>query len=551
MSAWKCDYSFLINQIISSPLSLVIAFEDSELINDLTANMVSSKVELITKADINGKGVIELLKLIRRKKYSLVVVSNRYAKINRTRASLELLSFFSYAKEIFILYNEDEIYHYNKIGIFKVIAPKILLGFIYGVYSYFKFFLYLFYYDLKFRKKIKKQTNDRRTILFLRTDLAGKTLAGGSVAHIVGFISGVKELNFSVIYCSDYPLLNQPISLIIRPSKYLEIFDEFQLIQYNFKLIKVLKSIFKDKPPSLIYHRYSIFVAAGIILGYFFRVPVVIEMNHSEVWVKKNWSRLVLEKIAKICEKFVVKHADIISVVSEVTKDEIVKIGADENKIVINPNGVDPQKFSPEIDGSQIRKELNLENFFVVGFIGTFTRWHGVETLFDAAVKVIEKNGRIKFLLIGDGNLKVNLELKTHQLGLDDKIIFTGLIPHDKAPEYLAACDVLVSPHLGFEDGTRFFGSPTKLFEYMAMGKPIIASDLEQIGKIIIDGENGLKFKPGDVEKLTELILKLYDDEFLRTKLGKKAREDVIKNYTWKQNAYRVLSKVFDQLSIS
>lgn len=548
----KETYSKLLDYLKKKNIKsvLLIAFEDSEIIKLIQKNF-NFNLKILSKSDFVGSDLSTISKKIRAKRYDLVIISNVNSQVNRPRTSLKTLALISKSASQFILFDEEDFAVTNKFGLFFDLFPKLLLGLVYAIVILIKtYFSFYVYYPLVIKKKSKFKT-DNKTILFLRTDLAGKIFAGGSVTHIKGFINGAKQLGVDTIYAGDFPLIDHHLSILIKPNLLLDFFDEFQLMDYHFRVIKKLKKCFNGNNIGLIYQRHSIFNASGVILSYYLNVPLILEVNNSEVWAKKNWSRLVFERLANKIEKFALKNADVIGVVSEVTKAQIKHLCNDENKIVINPNGVDPQKFSPEIDGSQIRKELNLENFFVVGFIGTFTRWHGVETLFDAAVKVIEKNGRIKFLLIGDGNLKVNLELKTHQLGLDDKIIFTGLIPHDKAPEYLAACDVLVSPHLGFEDGTRFFGSPTKLFEYMAMGKPIIASDLEQIGKIIIDGENGLKFKPGDVEKLTELILKLYDDEFLRTKLGKKAREDVIKNYTWKQNAYRVLSKVFDQLSIS
>lgn len=524
---------------------LVIAFEDAEIIK-LIQKYSTADVKVLSKSDFVGSDLSAISKKIREKKYELIVISNINSQVNRTNTSLKILALFSKSKNQFILFDEKRFLITNKQKLITELFPKLFIGILYSIFVLFRTFL-SFYISYPIKLKIKKRSNSKdKTLLFLRTDLAGKIIAGGSVTHIKGFIGGAKQLGLETIYSADYPLINHPISIVVKPNLLLDFFDELQLMDYHFRMIKKLKSCFKDNRVGLIYQRHSIFNASGVILASVFKVPLILEVNNSEVWAKKIWSRLFFEKLAIKIEKFALQNADVIGVVSEVTKEQIKDLCGDENKIVVNPNGVDPDKFSPEIDGSHIRKKLNLENFFVVGFIGTFTRWHGVETLFDAAIKVIEKNERIKFLLIGDGNLKANLELKTHQLNLDDRIIFTGIIPHDNAPEYLAACDVLVSPHLGFEDGTKFFGSPTKLFEYMAMGKPIIASDLEQIGKIIVDGLNGLKFNPGDVDKLSELILKLYSDPELRANLGKRAREDVIQNYTWKQNAYRVLSKVFN-----
>jgi glycosyltransferase involved in cell wall biosynthesis len=137
--------------------------------------------------------------------------------------------------------------------------------------------------------------------------------------------------------------------------------------------------------------------------------------------------------------------------------------------------------------------------------------------------------------------LRSALQRRAADLGLEQSIIFTGLVPHSDAPRYLAASDILVSPHLGFDDGTKFFGSPTKLFEYMAMGKPIIASRLEQIGEVIRDGENGLEMMPGNASQLADQILDFARDRELRTRLGAAARQEVVQRYTWKANVDRIL----------
>lgn len=540
-------YSKLLNYLRSKDFRevLLIAFEDSEIVKLLQQNF-DFNIKILSKSDFVGSGLSSIAKKTGEKKYDLVIISNVNSQVNRTKTSIKILALISKSANHFILFNDEDYLITSKFKLIFDLLPGLLIGLVYSIFILIKAYLVFYlYYPLKIRQKKNFDPGDKN-ILFLRTDLAGKILAGGSVTHIKGFINGAKQLGFETIYSADFPLINHPISIIVKPNTFLDFFDEIQMIDYHFRVIKKLKSCFRNIQIGVIYQRHSVFNASGVILASKFNVPLILEVNNSEVWAKKNWSRLFFEKLATKIENFALQNADVIGVVSEVTKNQIKDLCENESKIVINPNGVDPEKFSPDVDGNQIKKELKLENYFVVGFIGTFSRWHGVETLFDAAVKVIEQNDKIKFLLIGDGNLKSNLELKTHQLGLDEKIIFTGIIPHDRAPEYLAACDVLVSPHLGFEDGTKFFGSPTKLFEYMAMGKPIIASDLEQIGEIIQNEINGLKFSPGNVDQLVKCIFRLFKDPELGAQLGKKAREDVIQNYTWKQNAYRVLSRVFE-----
>ncbi|MFN4110921.1 MAG: glycosyltransferase family 4 protein [Ignavibacteria bacterium] len=541
------NYSSLLGYIQKKKIKriLLISFEDAEIIKKLKESF-SGELKVLTKTDFVGTGLNEIIQKTRNSKYDLVVVSNINSHVNRSKTSIKILTILSKSFKSFVYFDEKDFLKTNKIKLLLDLCPRLLIGILFSIYILIKTYLY-FYLIYPFTgENEQKRKNQNRLILYLRTDLAGKIIAGGSITHIRGFIDGAKKLDFETIYVADYPLIDHSISIVVKPNSLLDFFDEIQMMDYHFRLIKKLRKCLKGIQIGIIYQRHSIFNASGVILSKILEVPVILEVNNSEVWAKKNWSRLIFENLATRIEKFAFEKADIISVVSEVTKEQIINIGANEKKIVVNPNGVDPEKFSPDINGNEIRIKYKLDEFFVVGFIGTFSRWHGVETLFDAAVKVLSKNDKIRFLLIGDGNLKSNLELKAEQLNLKDKIIFTGIVSHDKAPEYLAACDILVSPHLGFETGERFFGSPTKLFEYMAMGKPIIASELEQIGKIIENEFNGLKFKPGYSQELSELILRLYEDRELCKRLGQQAREDVIRSFTWEKNARRVLERIYN-----
>ena len=125
--------------------------------------------------------------------------------------------------------------------------------------------------------------------------------------------------------------------------------------------------------------------------------------------------------------------------------------------------------------------------------------------------------------------------------GLTDRLLLTGLIDHDEALRLLAASDVCVSPHVPNPDGSRFFGSPTKLFEYMGLGKAIVASDLEQIGEVIEDERTGLLSPPGDVDAAAAAILRLLDDPELRVRLGDAALAEARERYSWKAHARRIL----------
>jgi glycosyltransferase involved in cell wall biosynthesis len=349
---------------------------------------------------------------------------------------------------------------------------------------------------------------------------------------------------FRVIYVADGPLNVLPpevTQIQIKPLALLDFFDEFQLLHYNLRVIARLGAILRAFSPSLIYQRHAIFNFSGGVTANRSRIPLVLEANDSEVWIKKHWSRLVLGDLATRCETLALELADRIAVISSGVQEQLSRYTIDRSRVLLNPNGVDPNEFHPDIDGGPIRLRYSISGSTVIGFIGSFTRWHGVETLFEAATLATRQDTSLRFMFIGEGDLRSALEKRAADLGLEKVLIFPGLVPHSAAPSYLAACDILVSPHLGFQDGTPFFGSPTKLFEYMAMGKPIIASRLEQIGEVIVDGANGLHMNPGDSQQLTELIVKLAGDRELCRKLGQQARRDVVERHTWDANVHRIV----------
>ena len=211
---------------------------------------------------------------------------------------------------------------------------------------------------------------------------------------------------------------------------------------------------------------------------------------------------------------------------------------------MVNPNGVNPDKYRPDIDGSEIRKKYGIaESTVVIGFIGTFGTWHGAELLASAYATMATQNDKIHLLMIGDG-LKLS-EVKQNLKELESsRYTLTGLIPQAQGPEYLAACDILVNPTIPNPDGTPFFGSPTKLFEYMAMGKAIVASGMNQMLEVLEHEKTALLIEPGNVMELVAALSKLVADEKLRCTLGNNARNEVCEHYTWEIHTKKIVDKL-------
>jgi glycosyltransferase involved in cell wall biosynthesis len=146
-----------------------------------------------------------------------------------------------------------------------------------------------------------------------------------------------------------------------------------------------------------------------------------------------------------------------------------------------------------------------------------------------------------RWIVIGDGGLRQEVEQEVERRGLSDLVDLTGLVEHDRALALLASCDLCVSPHVPNPDGTPFFGSPTKLFEYMGLGKPIVASDLNQIGEVIDHERTGLLCPPGDVEAAAAAVDRLLGDPALCERLGKAALDEARETYSWAAHTRRIL----------
>src|SRR5262249_35168433 len=146
-----------------------------------------------------------------------------------------------------------------------------------------------------------------------------------------------------------------------------------------------------------------------------------------------------------------------------------------------------------------------------------------------------------RLLMVGAGPSLATVKEIIGAASLDGLVRYTGLVAQEDGPQHLAACDILASPHVPNSDGTPFFGSPTKLFEYMAMGKGIVASELDQVGDVLEHGGAAVMVKPGDVDALAEGLLTLVRDPERRAALGREARRLAVERHSWRSHTARII----------
>jgi glycosyltransferase involved in cell wall biosynthesis len=268
----------------------------------------------------------------------------------------------------------------------------------------------------------------------------------------------------------------------------------------------------------------------------------------------------LFNQLAFLVEKINLKYTDYIIVVSEVLKHDLIQYGVSAEKILVNPNGTNADLFNADSlyeSRHIIRNRLSVKtDTFVFGFVGTFSFWHGIETLAHCIPLITQKNDNCHFILIGEGPLKKFLiDSLAHHKITEKYVTFTGSVEHTKAREYLAACDAFLCPTKPNNDGTQFFGSPTKLFEYMSMAKPVIASQLNQLEEIIfpalsindlknnipITSQTGILVPPHEIDLFAQAGLFLIElDAHSRNKIGINARNRVLQCFTWDHHIQRM-----------
>jgi len=382
----------------------------------------------------------------------------------------------------------------------------------------------------------------RRRPLAPRSTPSPGTLAGGAATHINGFVNAATELGAQVTMISNDRVagLDETKLTLIIPEPIGTTRAAFDLRNNLIFSAGAMREI-EQAPVDLIYQRYARFSWAGVAASLRTGVPLFLEYNGSEVWIGKHWDMSGMLPLLGRFERLNLLAAARIFVVSEVERRNLVRAGITDEKIIVNPNGVDVEEFRPDVGGAAVRRELGVrEDETLAGFVGTFGPWHGVLTLAEA-ITLLPEDCRVRFLLVGAGRFRDEAERIIRAAGKERQVIFTGHVEHERVPALLDACDILLSPHVPLEDGSEFFGSPTKLFEYMAMKKGIVASRLGQIGEVLAEEETALLVEPGNASELSEAILRLSESRRLREKLGAAARRTAVEHHTWKHNAERVL----------
>ncbi len=288
------------------------------------------------------------------------------------------------------------------------------------------------------------------------------------------------------------------------------------------------------RPFDFIYERYSLWSAAGVRAAKRLGIPCVVEMNAPLIVEQRRYRKLEQAERAEAIETEVLTGADHLVAVSEPVRDYAVSRGADPARSHVLPNAVNVDRFHPAVAASPLSRD---PRDFVIGFTGSLKPWHGMEALLPAFRDLQREHGGYRLLIVGDGPLRPWVEGFASGADIADRMTITGWVANGELPSLLQCMDVTVAPYPPLDD---FYFSPLKLFEYMAMGKPVVASAVGQIANIIEHERNGLLTGAGDVGALAASIARLRDDRALRARLGGEAAATA-RARTWRDNAREVV----------
>ncbi|MCB1876798.1 MAG: glycosyltransferase, exosortase A system-associated [Chromatiales bacterium] len=282
-------------------------------------------------------------------------------------------------------------------------------------------------------------------------------------------------------------------------------------------LARRLDAIIESVKPDILHaHSPALNGLAAIKVGARHRLPVVYEVR--AFWedaavdhgTSREWGPRY--RATRALETHVLKRADAVTTICEGLRSDIVARGIPAGKVTVIPNAVDAERFSTDLPRDpELVHQLGLEGAAVVGFIGSFYAYEGLDLLIEALPAVLSVRKDVKLLLVGGGPQEERLRARAKELGVSDRVVFTGRVPHEHVDRYYALVDVFAYPRHPMR--LTELVTPLKPLEAMAQGRILIASDVGGHKELIRDGETGMLFRAGDVKALAEGLLSLLENQ--------------------------------------
>jgi len=270
-----------------------------------------------------------------------------------------------------------------------------------------------------------------------------------------------------------------------------------------------------------------------VLLARFKKIAVLAHWDGLFEAEEKYGNKSFVDKrlILPVWRRIVIGNSNHFAVVSEAVRDAHLRFGRPSEDFTVLQNGVDVEVFRPDVPCHALARSL--EGRIVVGFVGSFQRFHRIDEFLALLPDFRREHPSVVFVFVGSGVGWSKAASMAQDPAYASQVVFTGVIPHAEVPSAIACFDVGIIPF------TAYSCSPLKMYEYMAMGKATVAPAYPPIAAVIDDGRDGLLFPPDDMQAMRAAIVRLVEDAELRESMGRRARDKMVRQFTWKHCADR------------
>jgi glycosyltransferase involved in cell wall biosynthesis len=371
----------------------------------------------------------------------------------------------------------------------------------------------------------------------------------GQFVHISELIGALRKLGHEVMVVAPAAMeraeFGDDAGLVALLKRHVPHFT-YELMEFGYSLLAYLRlrRAVLSFHPDCLYERYSLFLPAGVWIKRMYGLPMLLEVNGPLYEERQQHEGgIALRRLARWSQRYAWQGADFVLPVTAVLADMVLAAGVPGERVSVIPNGIDPDRFGNNSLSTRVAKaKLGLGERLVLGFTGFVREWHGLDRVVDLVAERADKDSGLHLLIVGDGPARETLQARARERGIVDRITVTGVVDRDRVPDYVAAFDIALQP------AVVPYASPLKLFEYLAMGRAIVAPATPNLAEILTDGQNALLFDPGRPDAMPRAIERILNDPELRRRIADGARATIARRkLTWSNNAQRVV-ELFERL---
>lgn len=309
----------------------------------------------------------------------------------------------------------------------------------------------------------------------------------------------------------------------------------YELAEFGYGFLEFAKlaaAALRHRPDAL-YERANLYMLSGLWTAKLFRLPYLLEVNAPLAEERGKFGGLSWPAFAAWTEKSCWRGASMLLPVTNALADFLRRAGVSDARITVTPNGVDLAEFRAR-NTMEAKAKLGLGDGLVLGFVGYVREWHGLDRIVDL-LATRPALAEAKLLVVGDGPARAALEQQAAALAITDRVQFTGTMPRKALPDLISAMDIALQPEV------TSYASPLKLFEYMALGRTIVAPATANILEVLENDVDALLVPQGDKAAFATAIERLANDPVFRRRLGEAAAAKIVtRDLTWLGNARRV-----------